>query len=102
LRGVTSFVRVLGLQERCYKSLLHCFHSKAFPPAAAGTKPISNSGVKLPIRVSKAPTVVRSRPDGQWCLLQPCRNPFESVAPDAVTRSLVKLHILKGMQIYPV
>jgi hypothetical protein len=29
LRGVTSFVRVLGLQERCYKSLLHCFHSQA-------------------------------------------------------------------------
>ncbi len=29
MRGVTSFVRVLGLQDRCYKSLLHCFHSQA-------------------------------------------------------------------------
>lgn len=30
-------------------------------------------------------------PDSQWCLLHICRNPFNSVAPDAVTRSLVKL-----------
>lgn len=27
--GVTSFVRALGLQEKCYKSLLNCFHSDA-------------------------------------------------------------------------
>ena len=29
LRGVTSFVRTLGLTERCYWSLLDMFHSKA-------------------------------------------------------------------------
>jgi hypothetical protein len=27
--GVTSFVRVLGLQDRSYKSMLNCFHSPA-------------------------------------------------------------------------
>ncbi len=29
LRGVTSFVRALGLQERCYDRLLNLFHSRA-------------------------------------------------------------------------
>lgn len=29
LLGVTSFVRALGLQERCYHSLLHFFHSNS-------------------------------------------------------------------------
>jgi hypothetical protein len=29
LIGVTSFVRALGLQERCYNALLGCFHSTA-------------------------------------------------------------------------
>ena len=29
LLGVTSFVRALGLQERCYDRLLDCFHSRA-------------------------------------------------------------------------
>jgi len=29
LLGVTSLVRALGLQERCYHRLLECFHSRA-------------------------------------------------------------------------
>lgn len=30
LVGVSSFVRILGLKEQAYKSMLHFFHSKAF------------------------------------------------------------------------
>jgi hypothetical protein len=34
LLGVTSLVRALGLQERCYDRLLDCFHSRALDLAA--------------------------------------------------------------------
>jgi hypothetical protein len=34
LLGVTSMVRALGLQERCYDRLLDCFHSRALDLAA--------------------------------------------------------------------
>jgi len=34
---------------------------------------------------------MRSRPDIQWCLPRILENPFNSVAPDAVTQALVKI-----------